>query len=268
MAAARGESEGVGDENVADPEPGTQDRADDGAGPSEPVQVDVESLRRRVVGLENRETAAKEALTPLEAASKRLGQELNALKHAADEAKRALEGVRAQIDEKKALGLFGGDRGGRLKVKLDADLNAAKSSLEEASAAATAKRNERTEANKKVTAQKEVVKNLKAEWKEAKTVLDSFTVKGAEVTELCPRCTHGNVTKAGKTSAGGQRFKCKCALLDCASCPVCTLRWNSTGRARRERRVVDCDAGFRARGHDATASRKTTTQTVCAYRNR
>ena len=72
MAAARGESEGVGDENVADPEPGTQDRADDGAGPSEPVQVDIESLRRRV-RLENREKAAKETLAPLEAASRRLG---------------------------------------------------------------------------------------------------------------------------------------------------------------------------------------------------
>jgi len=110
MAAARGESEGVGDENVTDPEPGTQDRADDGAGPSEPVQVDVESLRRRVVGLENRETAAKEALAPLEAASRRLGQEVEPLKHAADEAKRALDGVKAEIEEKKAYGLFAGDR--------------------------------------------------------------------------------------------------------------------------------------------------------------
>ena len=60
MAAARGESEGVGDENVADPEPGTQDRADDGAGPSEPVEVDVESVCRRVMDLANREKAAKE----------------------------------------------------------------------------------------------------------------------------------------------------------------------------------------------------------------
>jgi hypothetical protein len=133
--------------------------------------------------------------------------------------------VRAQIDEKKALGLFGGDRGGRLKVKLDADLNAAKSSLEEASAAATAKRNERTEANKKVTAQKEVVKNLKAEWKEAKTVLDSFTVKGAEVTETCPGCAHGNVTKNGKTiNTGAQRYTCRCAFLSCSNCPVCVPR--------------------------------------------
>ena len=63
MAAARGESEGIGDENVADPEPGTQDRADDGADPSEPVEVDVES-HRRVMDLANHEKAAKETLGP------------------------------------------------------------------------------------------------------------------------------------------------------------------------------------------------------------
>ena len=73
MAAARGENEGVDHDNVADPEPATQDRADDGAGPSEPVQVDVESLRRRVLDLGNRETEAKETVARLEAAAKELG---------------------------------------------------------------------------------------------------------------------------------------------------------------------------------------------------
>jgi len=226
MAAARGENEGVGHENVADPEPATQDRADDGAGPSEPVQVDVESLRRRVLDLANRETEAKETVARLEAAAKELGQEWEALKRVADDAKGVHDRAKAEIEEQKAQGLFAHARGERLKVKLDADLNAAKSSLEEASAAATAKRRERTEVNKDVKAQKDVLTRLRADSKEAKTVLDSFTVKGAEVTELCPRCTHGNVTKAGKTNASLQRFKCKCALLDCASCPVCTLRWN------------------------------------------
>ena len=211
MAAAKGESEGVSDDNGADPEPDTQDRVNDGAGPSEPVQVDVESLRRRVVGLEERETAEREALAPLEAASKRLGREVEPLKHTAHEAKRVLEGVKALIEEKKAYGLFVGDRGERLRQNLNRDLKAAKSSFDEASAAATAKRNERTEANKKVDAQKEVVKDLKAEWKEAKTVLDSFTVKGAEVTETCPGCAHGNVVKNGKTNAGDQS-SCASAL--------------------------------------------------------
>ena len=226
MAAARGEIEGVGHENVADPEPATQNRADDGAGPSEPMQVDVESLRRRVLDLGNRETEAKETVARLEAAAKELGHELEALKRAADDAKGVHDRAKAEIGEKKALGLFVGPRDGRLRVKLNGDLDVAKSNLEAATAAATAKRNERTEANKKVDAQKEVVKDLKAEWKEAKTVLDSFTVKGAEVTEMCPRCMHGNVTKAGKTNAGAQRFTCRCALLNCASCPVCMSRRN------------------------------------------
>ena len=224
MAAAGGENEGVGDENVTDPEPATQDRADDGAGPSEPVQVDVDSLRRRVLDLANRETEAKETLAPLEAASRDLGQEVEALKRAADDAKRFYDGVKALYDAKKAQGLFGGDRGARVKAKLDEDLNAAKSMLEKALAAATAKRNARTEANKQVAAQKEVLKSLRLDSKEAKTILDSVTVKGADVNETCPGCAHGNVTKAGKTPAGAQRFACKCAFQNCSSCPVCVPR--------------------------------------------
>ena len=49
MAAAGGEKEGVGDENVANPEPASLNRADDGEGPSEPL--DVKAVRRSNLGL-------------------------------------------------------------------------------------------------------------------------------------------------------------------------------------------------------------------------
>jgi hypothetical protein len=167
--------------------------------------VDVGSLRRRVLILANRESQAKETLAPLEAAAKELGREVEELKLAADVAKGVHDGVKAEMDRKKSLGLFAGTVGERLRlIRLNRDLSTARSNFEAATAAATAKRLERAEANKKVAAQKEVTKNLKADWKEAKKVLDSFTVKGARGSICCVESAFGDARVGAASRFLGQ----------------------------------------------------------------
>ena len=160
----------------------------------------------------------------MEAASKELGRELEEIKRAADNARGAHEAAKSEIDEKKSLGLFAGTVGERHRQRLNGVLNNAKCDLDTATAAASAKSSERSEANRQMNAQKEVIMDMKADWEEAKKVLDSFTRKGAEVTKTCPGCTHADVTKNDKSSASVQRYACRCTFLNWSSCPVCIPR--------------------------------------------